>query len=120
MGKWLGLWSGGNRGEIGTALPAGEGETIGDDEADRWAPPIRERGKIVRNGLLGRAKWIGLGCSVRNPFSFFSSFFNSFLFSLFLLYLLHFNTISSQTKMVNFLKFKIRLQNIEQHDFINK
>jgi hypothetical protein len=41
MGKRLGLWSGGNRGEIGAAsVTRGGEETAGVDDADRWVPPV--------------------------------------------------------------------------------
>jgi hypothetical protein len=73
MGKQLGLWSGGNRGEIGAALPAGEGETVGDDEADRCSEWFVGPWKLDRAGLLGPKPFLF--------FFFFLLFFFVFSFS---------------------------------------
>jgi hypothetical protein len=58
----------------------GKTKPIGGDHRS-----VREREKSAGNGSgkkLGRGNWIGLGCTVRILFSFFS-FFSSFFFILF-------------------------------------
>jgi hypothetical protein len=79
-----GLWEereeGRDRGDISS-----EGrETIGEDGADRWAPPVRGReGKHFEKGLLGRGGRFSAGPDrlfLSDSFFFLLSFY-SFLFS---------------------------------------
>jgi hypothetical protein len=69
-------------GSVGALGEEGKGEAMGrifrqerlevGEGPDWWVPVVRGERKTFRVRLMGRRNWIGLGCSVRNPFSFFS------------------------------------------------
>jgi hypothetical protein len=87
----------------------------------------KEKEKRRRSNGLGRLDWAALfrpdwAAMVRLFFFLFflCCFFFSFFCFVISLYLLHFNTNSSQTKMESFLKLKRTIQNCEQHDYIIK
>jgi hypothetical protein len=93
----------GERARCAVPLPEREGETVREEDADRWVPPIigGREGESYPFGILagwamGRLRnWVEW--DPRGPFVYFflSSF--SFLFFLFLLYLLYLTSKQSQT-----------------------